>query len=390
MRRRDALRSGSGLLGASLAGCLASLESESAWRDLVVDRPDRVYVPPKVDGMTTWGTETAGEYAVSLFATRPHRFWTVTGRETTQIAMREDHSVHLMASVRNPETGRHVPAEVTVSIERGGESVLDRTLWPMLSQRMGVHRGDNVALPGDGVYTAVLRVLPEARRAPEATGAGFEPTTVEVEFEFEFEERTIDALGRTILDEDRRGRPGAVKPMDHAGHGRSGDDHGHAERGHPPVATAPPADSLPGIVAISEADDCRVVVALLPIDGEDGEYLAVSPRTPYNGFPWPARRSRRRSDGTGNRDAAVRGSRPGSRESLRAGRRSGRTRRGADDRVRLAATARPPRGLRDRVSRRSERHSVASSVAAVGPSRRSASRRTRNPAPSMSRLTTTQ
>lgn len=283
MRRRDALRSGSGLLGASLAGCLASLESESAWRDLVVDRPDRVYVPPKVDGMTTWGTETVGGYAVSLFATRPHRFWTVTGRETTQIAMREDHSVHLMASVRNPETGRHVPAEVTVSIERGGESVLDRTLWPMLSQRMGVHRGDNVALPGDGVYTAVLRVLPETRRAPEATGAGFEPATVEIEFEFE--ERTIDALGRTILDEDRRGRPGAVEPMDHAGHGRSGDDHGHAERGHPPVPTAPPVDSLPGIVAISEADDCRIVVALLPIDGEDGEYLAVSPRTPYNGFP---------------------------------------------------------------------------------------------------------
>lgn len=282
MRRRDALRAGAGLLGASLAGCLDALESESAWRDLVIDRPDEVYVPPKVDGMVVWGTATTDDYALALSATRPHRFWTVTGSETTQIAMRDAHSAHLMASVWNPETGHHVPAEVAVGIERDGEVLLDRVLWPMLSQRMGVHHGDNVALPEDGAYTAVLRVVPEARRPPDlpdSSGPGLEPATIRIEFEYEA--GAIDALDRTILEERRRGRPGAVEPMDHADHGHGGG--GHADHDHPPVPTAPPVDSLPGAVGIDGTGDCEVVVAVRPADA--GEYLAVSPRTPYNGFP---------------------------------------------------------------------------------------------------------
>jgi hypothetical protein len=283
VHRRDALRAGTCLVGASLGGCLDVLESESAWRDLVIDRPDEVYVPSKVDGMVAWGTETTDEYEVALFATRPHRFWTVTGRETNQIAMRDAHSAHLMAIVRDLDTGRSVPAEATVGIERDGDPVLDRVLWPMLSQRMGVHHGDNVALPGPGAYRATVRVVPSNVEYLGGFAGGFDPATLDLEFAYDPEE--IESLDLTILEESRRGRPGAVEPMDHADHAEHDDhaEHGHTD--HPPVPTAPPPDALPDVIADDAMSDYRIVVATA--DLEEGQYLIASLRTPYNGFPLP-------------------------------------------------------------------------------------------------------
>lgn len=290
MKRRAALRTGLALFsGTSLAGCLdvpESLDSESAWRDLVIDRPDEIYVPPKVDGMVVWGTAEADGYAISLSATRPHRFWTITGRETNQIAMRDAHSVHLMASLWSSETDRFVPADVRVSIHRGGDRVIDRTLWPMLSQRMGIHYGDNVALPTSGSYRATVRVIPHGTDRPDEEA--FEPMALDVEFEYEPAE--IEALDLTILEESRRGRPGAVEAMgqDHHDHeGVDRDEHGdHAgTHGHPPVPTAPPAATFPDVLADELRGDYRLVVA--KTEREFGEYLLVSPRTRYNEFPLP-------------------------------------------------------------------------------------------------------
>lgn len=302
MHRRTALRTGAALFcGTSLAGCLDDLASESAWRDTVIDRPDEIYVPPKADGMAVWANETngeskegGGEYALALSATRPHRFWTVTGSETNQISMREAHSAHLMVSVWEPESGRLLPAEVRISIERGGESVLDRTLWPMLSQRMGFHYGDNVALPDSGNYRATVRVLPLEITYRGGFEGGFEPAAFDLGFEYSSTE--IEDLDLTIHEESRRGRPGAVEPMagDHGhGHGdgsedsggHEGDDHDHDHPPHPPVPIAPSSEAFPRPIGEERVGDYRLVAATA--DHEEGTYLVVSPRTPYNGFPLP-------------------------------------------------------------------------------------------------------
>lgn len=273
MQRRTALRSGLALVcGASLSGCLDSLDSDSAWRDIIVDRPEEVYVPPEIDEMASWASVNADGYDLSLSVTRPHGFWTVTGTETNQVAMREAHSVHLMAAVREATSGRYLPTEVRVSIPRDGKS-LDRTLWPMLSQRMGPHHGDNVALPGLGTYAVKVRVLPSGIRHRDPS-TRFDPGVHDVEFEYD--PAAVEALERTVLDEDRRGEPGAVEPM---GHGR-GEHAGHGE-GHPAVPTAPPAEAFPAPLGTGHVGDCPVVVAL------DGDYLIASMRTPYNGFPVP-------------------------------------------------------------------------------------------------------
>ncbi|ADJ15587.1 iron transporter [Halalkalicoccus jeotgali] len=281
MQRRAALRSGLAFLGgASLAGCLDTLGSQSAWRDLVVDRPEAVYVPPEVHGMVPLAGASAGGYDLSLSASRPHGFWTVTGTETNQVAMRESDSVHLMATVRESGSGRYLPAEVRVSIPREGDR-LDRTLWPMLSQRMGPHHGDNVTLPGPGTYAASVRVLPAGVRHRDPS-TRFEPAVHDVEFEYD--PAAIEALERTVIDETRRGDPGAVEPM--GGEGSA-------------APTAPPIEALPTPLGTGRAGDCRVAVAL------DGEYLIASPRTPHNGFPLAAASLSARTEGENTGDSVA-------------------------------------------------------------------------------------
>lgn len=285
MHRRDALRSGAALLyGASIAGCLDALESESAWRDLVIDRPEEIYVPPKVDGMRVWARANTDGYALAISVTRPHRFWTITGTETNQISMREAHSVHLMASVWEPDTRHRIPAAVSISIDRDGERLLDRTLWPMLSQRMGVHHGDNVALPEPDTYEATVRVIPLDIKYLGAFAGGFEPASFDLEFEYD--PARIEGLDRTIIEKPRRGRPGAVEPMGRGdGDYTSSADAHRAHGSHLPIPTPPPPGAFPDPVSVHRAGDYRFVVATA--DRETGRYLIVSPRTRYNGFSLP-------------------------------------------------------------------------------------------------------
>lgn len=267
MHRRDALRAGSGVLTASLAGCLDALQTESAWRDLIVNRPEAVYVPPTIDGTVRWGVAKTDDYAITLSATRPHRFWTVTGRTTTQISMRQEHSVHAMVSVRERATGHRIPAAVKLSIHRNEDTVAERTLWPMLSQRMGTHHGDNVVLPSDDTYRAEIRVIPEGIDYLGSFASGFELTTVEIKFDYAA--TRIEGLDHRVLDQERRGEPGALEPMG-GGDTRSS------------VASI---ESLPGASDEKRLDD--LVIGVAAIDDRlpgDELYLAVFPRTPYNRF----------------------------------------------------------------------------------------------------------
>lgn len=298
MHRRELLRAGGALGTVGLAGCLDALgfETQSAWRDppMVEDRPDTVYIPGSTEEMGTYGVAEVDGYGVALSYTYPHRFWTITGRETNRVEIGDEDSLHLMASVHDAETGTVVPTDVRMSLEGENGTPYDGQLWPMLAQRMGFHYGDNLGIDEDGTYVATLRISPpDARLVGDLEGRFEESATVDIEFEYASDD--VYDLEFSTIDEERRGRPGELELMDHfdhgdGGHGSDGDhgggggDHDDGQGHRLPAPTVPPAEAFPGrVVGTGESGGAAFVVATLQGDrfGE-GVHLAVSPRTPEN------------------------------------------------------------------------------------------------------------
>ncbi|WP_440769287.1 iron transporter [Natronorubrum sp. DTA28] len=303
MRRRELLATGGCLLAAGSAGCLETLRREDAWRELVVDPPEGIYVPPHADGMVTYGTTTADGRDISLLASRPHSFWTVAGAERSRADVRSRHDLHLMVDVRDVETGTIVPAPVTAKVRRaesngGGDDRIDeRSLWPMLSQRMGPHYGDNVPLESEGTYAATIEVGPTSADAiGPRLDALEEPTSVDVEFEYDATE--IDGLELRLIDADEgRGEPGALEPMaDHAGHdhdehnGYDHDNEHNHERGHDATLESAFDGQAATRLGSKTSNGIGYTTALVAADEQDGAerpVLAVTARTTHNQYPLP-------------------------------------------------------------------------------------------------------
>jgi hypothetical protein len=240
----------------------------------VEDRTEKVYYPTHIDGMAMVGTGGKGRYKVGLMYSLPHAFWTITGTDLNLARVGEDATAHLMATLWDSETETVLPtSEIRATILRAGEEVDSRPLWPMLSQNMGYHFGDNVQLNGSGTYTVRLSVgAMQARRTGDFRGAFGEGTTVEVQIE-----HTRNKLGNLSLEQlpDKKGDAGAIEPMDVK----------------MPVAQVPERGDLPNVLATGVSGDADFV-AFAPDESPhfvpDGKsYLAVSPRTPYNRYPLP-------------------------------------------------------------------------------------------------------
>ena len=271
MKRRSVLRTGvAGLAG--LSGCVGGFEKQSAWRDppLAENRPDAVYVPAVVEGMGTYGTAKTADYAVALTYSYPHRFWLTTGSDLKKVVVKSDDSLHLMASVWERETGTVVPAEVRLTLSRNGETVTTLSPWPMLSQSMGFHYGDNVSLPETGSYTAEISVGGgQFSFAPSLDGQFQRQQSTALDFTFDKGELTDLPIDR---QKDRRGDRGAVGLM----------------MKEIPSGRVPPPDALPGtVLGTGRSGDLRFVVGTRGGDASDGSggansELYVSPRTPYN------------------------------------------------------------------------------------------------------------
>ncbi|MFZ0089469.1 MAG: iron transporter [Solirubrobacteraceae bacterium] len=70
-------------------------------------------------------------------------------------------SFHLMVDLADSRTGVAIPyASVWATITKGGKVVYDERQWPMISEYMGPHYGNNVALPGAGDYRLSLLISP--------------------------------------------------------------------------------------------------------------------------------------------------------------------------------------------------------------------------------------
>ncbi len=278
MRRRRLLATlGSATLG-GLAGCGGLFETGSRQAPpLVSDRPDAVYMPTHVEGMQMVGTKSAEGYSCALTYTYPHRFWLVTGTRREQVEIQEADSVHLMPVVWDTETGI-VPPDINpqVSVTQDGESITDLAPWPMLSQPMGFHFGDNVQFGGNGTYQVEVRIgSPSTRRTGSMADNQGQAT---FSFEFDFQQSTLEDIRYRDIPADSEGTTDAVEPMDME---------------LLPSTQVPEDGSLPGtVLGTATSGGARFVVTTLsdatPFGGDDDEvYLAVSPRTPHNRYVLP-------------------------------------------------------------------------------------------------------
>ncbi|WP_336024864.1 DUF7350 domain-containing protein [Halobellus salinisoli] len=269
-----------GLVGT--AGCLQTLgfERQSAWRDppLASDRPDAVYVPAVTEGMGMYGRTTAGRYGVALMYSYPHRFWTLTGSETSKTVVEADDDVHLMASLWDTETGMALPIDSGLTIEirnESGETVTQEIAYPMLSQQMGMHYGDNYALDGAGEYEAHVQIGGVSLRCTGGFAGAFESAETAV-IPFEFDPAQLSDI--SISEPENAGERGAIPPM---------------EMGDVPVGRAVEMASLPGRhlrrVRVGDVVFDGVIASGGETEsrfGSDPYFYAVA-RTPHNGIVLP-------------------------------------------------------------------------------------------------------
>jgi hypothetical protein len=70
-------------------------------------------------------------------------------------------SFHLMVMLNDAHSGVALPyASVWATITKAGKVVYDERQWPMISEYMGPHYGNDVSLPGAGDYRLSLLVSP--------------------------------------------------------------------------------------------------------------------------------------------------------------------------------------------------------------------------------------
>lgn len=280
MQRRTFLgAAGLGLTG-SLAGCttVTSLFQTTNSREppLVENRPDAIYIPTHQEGMQMVGMGNAGDLKVGLMYSYAHRFWMIEpdGGDwvAKKIPLEENDSVHLMAVVWDPETGVVVPStDVTIELTNDDGLVYQEVVYPMFSQRMGVHYGDNVPLDGNDVYTAKITVAGVPfERFGSFEGRFEQAATAEIDFDYREGQRSD--LPYKLL-EDRQGNRGALPAMEMK----------------MPQGVAP--DSLPGETigeGTTESEDVTFRAQAVTEDRFGNEpYLLVSPKTRYNGYLVP-------------------------------------------------------------------------------------------------------
>ena len=285
MNRRTFLTASAALAG-SLAGCAGGESTpESTPRPTNtprptgtppyyegVDLPDGVYVQPFENARSMQGSAEAGPYRVALMYAAPHRFWLVEGDRASERPIRPADDIHLMAVVWDAETGVVVPETgLSVEISRGGETVSEAVIYPMLSQSMGFHYGGNVILDGDGTYEV------------EVTVGGI-PIRATGDFEGRFDAPQSATIDLSFTEAE--GEAVAVERLEEYG-----------ERG---AASPSRMDSLPSPLTVEGVPGDRLGTAtkhdaeVVPtvIEGEAApvgdRYLAAYLRTPYNRLAIPA------------------------------------------------------------------------------------------------------
>jgi len=285
MERRQFLATTTAGLTVGAAGCVDSftaLDGVGYGREpaLVADRPAAIYYPTHTEEMAMGGmAQTDDGLAVALAYTFPHRFWRVFKREgryeAEQFSVDGDDAIHIMATIWDAETGVVLPVSGVDIAARGGNNIDEReTVYPMLSQRMGFHYGDNYHLDGDDTYAVEITVgATTATRIGDFAGRFDEPQTVTIDLDYSEAARN-ELTYQTY--EDRQGEPGALSPMSMEMNGMAMPTGGVRDLGGTALGT--------GL-----ADDIRYAATVLTGDRfGDAPYLAVTAATRYNELVIPS------------------------------------------------------------------------------------------------------
>jgi uncharacterized protein involved in high-affinity Fe2+ transport len=113
-------------------------------------------VPTQVLGAADWqGMKITAEAMTAV------PFLIYNGTSMQEVKPPTDVSFHLMVMLTDAQTGVDIPyASVWATITEGSKTLLDESLWPMISRYMGSHYGNNVVLHGAGTYHLSLLVSP--------------------------------------------------------------------------------------------------------------------------------------------------------------------------------------------------------------------------------------
>lgn len=106
---------------------------------------------------------------VEVVAMEPEEFTVQEGDRTIRHRPSPRDNAHLMVTLTDVKSGERIPySSVQIALSQDGRRVLDTRLWPMMSQHVGMHYGENVALPAAGRFDAVVTVgAPEVARHRE-------------------------------------------------------------------------------------------------------------------------------------------------------------------------------------------------------------------------------
>lgn len=113
-------------------------------------------VPMQVLGTAYWqGMKITAEAMTAI------PFVIFNGTREQLIQPPKNASFHLMIMLNDAHTDVPIPyASVWATITRAGKVVYDARQWPMISEYMGPHYGNDVALPGAGRYRLTLLISP--------------------------------------------------------------------------------------------------------------------------------------------------------------------------------------------------------------------------------------
>lgn len=130
-------------------------------------------------GQTNWDGMT-----IAARTSAPATFILLNGTTQQLVRPTSSSSFHLMVLLSDEYTQVAIPySSIWATITRKGKVVFDERLWPMISRYMGPHYGNNVALPGSGLYQLTLLVSPpEAARHLEYKNLWLQPHRVSFQF----------------------------------------------------------------------------------------------------------------------------------------------------------------------------------------------------------------
>jgi len=113
-------------------------------------------VPTQVLGVAEWQGMKITAQAMTAVP-----FLIYNGTTMQEVSPPKNVSFHLMVLLNDAQSGVVIPySSVWATITRGGKTLLDESLWPMISRYMGPHYGNDVVLDGAGSYAMSLLVSP--------------------------------------------------------------------------------------------------------------------------------------------------------------------------------------------------------------------------------------